>query len=356
MVNARGRVAAVSGVASLLAGSLLGVPAAGVAPAPEPTKVARKLVSPLSMVVAGDGTTYVSQNFAGLLTAVPAGGGKPEVVFGAPKGTELGALSESRGTVRFATTKGKEAFLWSMRPGTRPVKVADLGKHERTTNPDADVAYGFTDLDPTCAAQIPPEVPAAYTGIKESHPYGSTVRRGTTYVADAAGNSIVAVDARGKVSTVAVLPPIQVLITAEAAAANGLPACTVGKSYGFEAVPTDVEVGPGGWLYVSLLPGGPEDGSAGANGAVVRVKARTGRVRPVASGFAGATGVAVADNGDVYVAELFGGQVTRIKKGTGTPKPYAEVIMPGAVEWADGDLLVSANVLADPPAGMVLRY
>lgn len=354
MVTARRGTAA--GAVVLLAASLLGTPVAGAAPAPEPTTVAKKLVSPLSMVVASDGTAYVSQNFAGLLTAVPAGGGKPEVVFGAPRGTELGALSEAGGTLRFATTKGKKTFLWSMRPGTRPVKVADLWKHERTENPDADVAYGFTDLDPTCAAQIPPEVPAAYTGIKESHPYGSAVRRGVTYVADAAGNTIVAVDRRGKVSTAAVLPPVQVLITAEAAAANGLPACTVGHSYGFEAVPTDVEVGKGGWLYVSLLPGGPEDGSAGANGAVVRVKARTGEVRPVATGFAGATGVAVADNGDVYVTQLFGGQVTRIKNGTGTPKHYAQVKMPAAVEWADGDLLVSANVLSDPPKGMVLRY
>lgn len=346
----------VAGAVTLLAGSLLGAPAAGAAPAPDPMTVAKKLVSPLSIVVAGDGTTYVSQNFAGLLTSIAPGGGKPQVVFGAPKGTEVGALSESRGAVHFATTKGKKTFLWSMRPGARPVKVADLWKHERTTNPDGEQAYGFTDLDPACAAQVPPEVPAAYTGIKESHPYGSAVRRGTTYVADAAGNTIVAVDARGEVSTVAVLPPVPVLVTAEAAAANGLPPCTVGHTYAFEPVPTDVEVGKGGWLYVSLLPGGPEDGSTGANGAVVKVKARSGKVRPVATGFAGATGVAVARNGDVYVAQLFGGQVTRIKNGTGTPKPYAEVMMPGAVEWADGDLLVSANVLSDPPKGMVLRY
>lgn len=354
MVHTRGRVAA--GAVTLLVGSLLGTPAAGAAVAPEPTTVAKKLVSPLSMVVAGDGTTYVSQNFAGLLSAIEPGGGKPEVVFAAPKGTEVGALSESKGTLRFATTKQKKTFLWSMRPGAGPVQVADLWKHERTKNPDGTQVYGFTDLDPACAAQIPADVPSGYRGIKESHPYGSTVRRGTTYVADAAGNTILGVDRRGRVSTVAVLPAVEVLITAEAATASGLPACTVGHSFGFEPVPTDVELGTGGWLYVSLLPGGPEDGSAGANGAVVKVKARTGKVRPVASGFAGATGLAVAGNGDVFVAQLFGGQVTRIRAGTGTSKPYAQVPMPAAVEWVDGDLLVSANVLSDPPKGMVLRY
>ena len=344
-----------AGVVTLLAGSLLGAASAGAAPAPEPTKVATRLVSPLSMVVAGDGTAYVSQNFAGMLTAIEPGR-RPQVVFQAPKGTEVGALSEAGGTLRLATTKGKRTALWTMRPGARPTKLADLWKHERTKNPDGDQAYGFTDLDPACAAQVPEQVPATYTGILESHPYGTTVHRGTTYVADAAGNTILGVSAKGKVSTVAVLPPVPVTITAEAAQANGLPACTVGHSYGFEPVPTDVEVGKGGWLYVSLLPGGPEDGSTGANGAVVKVKARTGEVRPVATGFAGATGVAVAGNGDVYVAQLFGGQVSRIKAGSTRVRTWAEVPMPAAVEWAGGDLLVSAKVLSEAPKGVVLRY
>jgi hypothetical protein len=351
MVTTR-KVAAAAVV--LIGGSLLGSPA-GAASAPEPTTVAKKLVSPLSMVVAADGTAYVAQNFAGLLTMVPPGG-KPQVVFGAPKGTEVGAVSEGGGMVHFATTKGKKAKLWWMKPGGRPMMQADLGAYEAKKNPDADQAYGFTDLDATCLAQVPKEVPGSYTGIVESHPYGSAVHQGTTYVADAAGNSILAVSPKGKVSTVAVLPAVPVVITADAAAANKLPACVVGHTYSFEPVPTDVEVGKGGWLYVSMLPGGPEDGSAGANGMVVKVKAKTGKVRTVASGFAGATGVAVADNGDVYVAQLFGGMVSRIKYGSDKAKPYAMVKMPAAVEWADGHLFVSANVLSQKPKGMVLQY
>jgi len=345
-----------AGAVVLLTGSLLGSPSAGAYEAPEPTKVAKKLVTPLSMVVAGDGTAYVSQNFAGLLTAIEPGG-RPEVVFAAKKGTEVGALSMHGATVRFATTKGKKTALWSMRPGGKPSKLADLSAHERDRNPDGDVAYGFEGgLDPACAALMPPEVPASYTGIVESHPYGSTVHKGTTYVADAAGNTILSVKPNGKVKTLAVLPPVPVVVTAEAAEANGLPACTVGRTFNFEPVPTDVEVGKGGWLYVTLLPGGPEDGSTGAQGRLVKVKVATGKVREVASGFAGATGVAVADNGDVYVAQLFGGQVSRIKAGRTNAKPWAEVMMPAAVEWADGDLYVSAQVLSDKPKGVVLRY
>jgi hypothetical protein len=345
-----------AGAVVALTGSLLGSPTAGASAAPEPTTVAKKLISPLSMVVAGDGTAYVAQNFAGLLTAVRPGA-KPEVVYAAKKGTEVGALSEAGGAVHFATTKGPRTALWSMRPGSKPKKVADLSAYEEGRNPDGDVAYGFEGgLDAACAAQMPPEVPAAYTGIVESHPYGSTVHKGTTYVADAAGNTIVSVKPNGKVKTLAVLPPVPFVVTAEAAAASGLPACTVGRTYNFEPVPTDVEVGKGGWLWVTLLPGGPEDGSTGAQGRLVKVKIKTGKVREVASGFAGATGLAVADNGDVYVAQLFGGQVSRIKAGSTKAKPYAEVMMPAAVEWADGDLFVSAQVLSQKPKGVVLRY
>jgi hypothetical protein len=349
------RRAMAAGAVVLLTGSLLGSPTAGAYTAPEPTTVAKKLVSPLSMVVAGD-TAYVAQNFAGLLTAVSPGA-QPEVVFAAKKGTEVGALSEAGGTVRFATTKGAKTALWSMRPGARPKKVADLSAYEADRNPDADVTYNFAGgLDAACAAQLPPEVPASYTGVVESHPYGSTVHKGVTYVADAAGNTILSVEPNGKVKTLAVLPPVPFVVTAEAAAANQLPACTVGKTYLLEPVPTDVEVGKGGWLYVTLLPGGPEDGSTGAQGRLVKVKIKTGKVREVASGFAGATGVAVADNGDVYVAQLFGGQVSRIKAGRTEARPYAEVMMPAAVEWADGDLFVSAQVLSEKPKGVVLRY
>jgi streptogramin lyase len=149
---------------------------------------------------------------------------------------------------------------------------------------------------------------------------------------------------------------VKFVATTEFADVNNLPDCVVGKRYNFEPVPTDVEVGKGGWLWVTLLPGGPEDGSTGAQGRLVKVKIKTGKVREVASGFAGATGLAVADNGDVYVAQLFGGQVSRIKAGSTKAKPYAEVMMPAAVEWADGDLFVSAQVLSQKPKGVVLRY
>src|SRR5688572_2284827 len=75
------------------------------AEAADPEVLAEGLVSPLSAAVAGDGTVYFSQNFAGLLTRV-APGGEPEVVFAHPDGAEVGAVSVDAEGVTFATTGG----------------------------------------------------------------------------------------------------------------------------------------------------------------------------------------------------------------------------------------------------------
>lgn len=348
-------------VAAVLTAGLVSAPAT--AAPDEPDVIAKKLLTPLSLAVADDGTVYVSQNFAGVLMRGEAGT-KPTPVWSAKKGTEVGALAAVEGGVRFATTKGARAALWELADGaTKPTQLADLAAYEAKKNPDRKVSYGFESIDPACAAQVPEEVPISYTGIVESHPYGSAVKGSTTYVADAAGNAILAVT-NGKVSTVAVLPPVPVTITAEAAAANGLPACTVGLTYRFEPVPTDVEIGPKGTLYVSGLPGGPEDGSTGAQGRVWTVKPSSGKVKLLADGLLSATGLAVDAKGTVYVAQLFAGQVSRIKAGSSTAKPYVTTPLPGAVEWgSDKTLYVTANVMTglsgepgDKPKGTVLVY
>ncbi|UMG93322.1 ScyD/ScyE family protein [Nocardioides sp. TF02-7] len=146
-------------------------------------------------------------------------------------------------------------------------KVANLGAHEKSRNPDRNVQYGAPGLSEECLAEWPAEGPPPSSGgIVESHPYGTAVVGKKVYVADAAGNTILSVGPNGKVRTVAVLPRVKVEITAEMAGGAGLPECAVGEDYFFEPVPTDVEVGPRGRLYVSSLPGGPEDGSVPRRG------------------------------------------------------------------------------------------
>ena len=136
------------------------------------------------------------------------------------------------------------------------------------------------------------------------------------------------------------------------------PACVAGKKYWFEAVPTDVEQGPDGLLYVTSLPGGPEDGSTGKNGRVYRVNPRTGKVTKVVSGLLSATGLAVAGNGDIYVAELFNGRISRTRAGQSKPHTFIRVPLPADVELSRRGMFATINALPGedtPPLGEVVR-
>ncbi len=321
-----------------------------------PTVLARGQVSPLSLDVSPRGTVWYSQNFAGLLMRIRPGG-EPKVVAGTRNGKELGAVSVNNGRVTFATTGSKGGTaLMVRRPGGKIVKLANLSGYEKRKNPDAGAEYGITTgLDQSCADQWPVNQigPPSYTGIVESHPYSTVTMKGKRYVADAAANAILRVRRDGKITTAAVLPPQPVEITAEAAEATGIPECAVGETYAFEPVPTDVERGGDGMFYVTLLPGGPEDPSLGARASVLRVDPSGGSSEVVADGLLSATGLAVARNGDIYVAELFGNRIRRIPAGTDHAVRWRTSTMPGDVEFADGRVWATRKVLAK---GQVVRF
>ncbi|ANH36700.1 NHL repeat protein [Nocardioides dokdonensis FR1436] len=334
-------------LAALAAGSLLSPVVAGPSagdPAARP--VVHGLTSPLSLAVTDDGTVYVSQNFAGLLMRrLP--GKKAQVIASVAKGGEAGAVSVRGGAVTYAVSRGHNEVgkIRRIDAQGRDRGVADLGKHERRSNPDGDVTYGFRGISKSCAAKLPKQVgPATYTGSVETHPYATTSAPGVTYVADAGANAVLAISGH-KVSTVAVIPPAVTEITKARAKANGLPGCTVGLDYRFESVPTDVEIGPGGQLYVSSLPGGPEDGSVGRLGAVYVVDPASGTTERLARGLVSATGLAVDPGGDVYVSELFKNRISRIADGSSKAKTWRKVTMPGDLEISGGRLWATTDVL-----------
>ncbi len=347
-----------------LAGSSAGIPFTGATAAPahpstakaKPTiaTVAKNLVGPLSVAQAPDGTRYWADAFAGVL--YKQAGGTVSVLYKSKNHTADG-VSADGGVVRFVTgsSNNKSGGVWGLDNAGAPVQIADTYAYEKAANPDGKFKYGLLKTPKSCQAQLPPQIPAAYSGVKETHAYAVASANGITYVADAGANAILALNAQGQFSTVAALKPVKVRVTRSAAEANGLPACAIGKKFALEAVPTDIEYGPDGQLYVTSLPGGPEDGSLGLNGRVLKINPTTGQVSTVADGLLSPTGVAVASNGDVYVAQLFRGVISKIKAGKHKARTYLRVPLPAAIEATPTGLLATINALpGKKPKGKVV--
>lgn len=332
-----------------------------------PTGVlASGLLTPLSAAVGDDGTAYVSSNFAGQILKVRPGK-SPKVIYTDPNGYEVGGLSVHDGVVTFVVTRSNPdsfentgSWLKRLYPSGKVKTVADLNAYETKRNPDGRTSYGFRDHDPECNATWPADIgaPAAYKGGVDSHPYATTTKHGRTYVADAGGNSVLSVSS-GRVRTVATLPGIPYTFTAEVVEGFGLDPCFVGRTYYFEGVPTDVETGPDGRLYVTSLPGGPEGPELGARGSVFKIDAKSGHKKQVASGFLGATGVAVSPRGTIYVAEMFGNKITAVRHGHRST--LASPPTPGAVEWTTWGVVATTDVLSgtdgtSAPAGQLVNF
>ena len=216
-------------------------------------------------------------------------------------------------------------------------------------NPDGGVDYGFVEGLPAGCAVSPLTEP----GDVNPNAYAVAILPdGSRVVADAGGNTLVRVGANGNTSVSAVLPPVRLTVSTELADERGWPECTVGELYTVHPVPTDVEVGPDGMLYVSSLPGGTENPlvieSLGSPGGVFRVNPVTGSVAPYASGFVSAVDLAVAPDGTVYVAEMFADRISRVVNGAAVPVAF--VPLPGAVEYAKGKLYATILALTEDGA------
>jgi hypothetical protein len=333
--------------ARIMAGGVLAVglaiSTASPAAAVEIDQVADGFAGPLGLAIGADGTVYVAQAFLGTLTAIDRVGDTTDLVTEQPVAGGVEALGG--GQVVYTTRVGEEgappseASLMRVSPAGMTRQLASLLAYEAAENPDATNLYGPVDLDPACAAEVEALLggQVTYPGQVDSNPYAVAFDRGGYVVADAGGNDIVRVDANGRVSTVAVLPPIDTTLGPEVVEEFGAPECVVGATYRAEPVPTDVEVGPDGSYYVSSLPGFPE---APGTGSVFRVT-RSGSVDLVATGFSGAVDLAVTDDGTIYVAELFGGQISQIVDGDASV--LVEVTEPAAVEVAPNGTLYATT-------------
>lgn len=360
--------------------------------------LASGLLSPLRTAVAADGTAYVSENFAGKIDKVSRDGTQT-TVYTDPNGYEVGGLSVSGRNLLFTVTQSVgegenlDSWLKVLSPSGQVRTIADLHSYEASNNPDQRTTYGFRHLAPSCAALWPTadNGPASYTGAVDSHPYSTyALSNGWTLVGDAGGNDVLLVSPWGQVRTVATLPGIPFTISAEAAAGLGLDDCFIGKTYYFEPVPTDVEVGANGTIYVTSLPGGPEGPQLGARGSVFAIDTSSHhgnfrlhpgrshggnngygmfRARQVVTGLLDPTGLAVTSDGTLYVAQMFGDTISRVTLGRWGAHVTDAISTPtpGDVEWTQrGGLYFTSNVLSgtpeDPhgnttvPSGQLIRY
>ncbi|MFN8104261.1 MAG: ScyD/ScyE family protein [Acidimicrobiia bacterium] len=324
-------------------------------PTPGPVVVAGGLDMPLQMDVGAQGRILVTQ--ATKVSVVDAHGNVSDLVDTAPAGPGGVAFAPFGGVLFTTSDFDAGEHLLKVRDVHGNVRtLADLGAYEKAKNPDQVNTYGFKSLPAGCADQIPDELKPfvlPYKGLVDSHPYALAATPLGVFVAEAGGNDILFVDWFGRIRTTAVLPPIPVTVTAAGAAANGLPPCVAGRVMRFEPVPTDVELSRAGKVLVTSLPGGVEDDSLGYNGSVFEVNPWGGRPNMIAKGFGGATNLAVAGDGSIYVAELFAGRVSKVVHGG--PAPVADLEMPAALEWCGGRLFATTNIFV-PGGGDIVRF
>lgn len=323
-------------------------------PTPHPVPRSDQLAAPFNIDTSG-GSVLVADGGPGLVGRLQRDGSITPIATDQPGASGIARSRDGKRiawtttVTDFSTFENSESGL-TIRDARGRTTYADTHAFEVAKNPDSRIHYGVRNpsqcvTDAFTAAQFP----VSYTGGVDSHAYSVAATRSGWVVADAGANALFTVTNSGRIRTLAVLPAQPTTFTAEMTAALGLPDCVVGVTYRFESVPTDVEVGRDGMLYVTTLPGGPESPVLGARGSVYRVDPRTGEVCLVARGFLGATNLALGSHGEIYVAELFAGRISVVRHGK--VRPYLD--LPGVVaveSGRNGSLWAATLGNEDPPA------
>jgi Gluconolactonase len=303
------RSLAVGGAAVGLAVTLPGTASAHPKPSP-PVTLSSSVGAPFNLEVDGP-RVLIADGGPGYVGSLGSDGSVTPVVANVPGAAGVatrGAWLAYTSTVTVGegeNSVNSAAGLHIRRPGGGTV-YADTTAYEAAHNPDGMTEYGPRSDDPCVQSVVGPR----YTGGLDSHAYSVASNGNSWLLADAGANDLLAITDSGQISTVATFPAQPTTVTQAEADALGMPACMVGVTYDFEPVPTDVEVGPGGSIYVTTLPGGPEGPELGARGSLWKVNPSTHSVTKIATGFAGATNLAIGKHGDIYVAELFGGKIS----------------------------------------------
>jgi len=183
----------------------------------------------------------------------------------------------------------------------------------------------------------------------DSNPYGILARPFRRIATDAGGNSLVEARANGTTRTLAVFPSRQILPP------PGPPT---------QSVPTAVDQGPDGWLYVGELTGFPFPAGAAR---VWRVPPGGGTPEVCATGFTTIVDLTFDEHGHLYVLEFASGigfppntgRLSRLdscRARTDADRIPVDLSQPGGVLIGrDGAAFVTNKTLAPFGTGEVLR-
>jgi hypothetical protein len=342
------------------AAGALALLAAGFAPAQaaDPDdEVMTGLAMPLSVATTGQGVVFASENRIGQITMSLPGGGQ-QVIYTDADHREIGGLSVNGTNLLFTATvqggKHPVAKVYSMDLTGTPTELADLWAYEKKHNPDGKVSYGLQGLSKSCKAAIPKKSRGEVLppkGELDSHPYSTINFQGVTYVADAAGNDVLAIGDDGKVSTVAVLPAVKVKVDKGLRTSLKLPKCTQGKTFKGQPVPTDIEGGPDGKLYVTTLGGAL--GESMPVGGLHTIDPATGAVVTLTGALMSPTGLAIGNDGTTYISQLFAQNIITIPFGSTEVATFAEVPFPGDIDVVGTDVYATLTDLTNPGDGSV---
>lgn len=349
------------------------VAGASTSAAPKPKVLAKGgLIGVLSSASANN-RVYFTDNFTGALYASQPGKTTPTRLFTPTGSFTAEGVAYDKGDIVFGMDKDQgqpsaESYLMRLTSAGKATKIADLLAFEKSVNPDGKFTYGTKGLKQSCIDKVSthPYAPFVlpYKGIPESHPYAIAVTTDAYYVVDAGANALFKVTKTGRVSNVVVLPSASRAITKEDLSlppeeGGNLPDCLIGHQFVSESVPTDVEVGPDGQLYVTTLPGGLATGLP--FGTLYKIDPMTKKMTTVVSGLIAPTGIAIAPNGTVYLAHPFLGQISMLKKGSKKVTTYASAAGVTSLSWSPQGLVATQAPSifsggAPKPDGQVVLY
>lgn len=215
--------------------------------------------------------------------------------------------------------------LWQLNQNGQMKLTADIAGFEAANNPDGN--------------------------LPDSNPNGVlSDKGGAVFVADAGGNSLLEVTAKGTVSVVAVFPN------------RIVPFPTPQSEFSMQAVPTNVVRGPDGALYVSQLTGFPFP----LHGARVYRVVPGSEPTIYAEGFTNIIDLEFDASGNLYVLEIdqngllapdVVGRLARVNASDHSIVDIATtgLIMPGGMTIGPDGAIYVSNYSTAPGAGQVIR-